>query len=389
VIATAIHLTERYAGPHFCDLRHICLGGNCAIFASSSGTAPQDVRAAGGHIMKSSAQPHHEASIYIEQDGAKFKIQSNQLERIGEQLRGPRRFSIFQSIILPVIVTVATLVFTSLFQYVSWYNSVNVQNATDVAANAERAYEKAAEAAGRRQYATFVFLPSLRELVAEAGNSMPAGETDASAKNQKDPKNLALAAFALAPIESPLHKSILENRQRRFEAYYKELRLWNENYDHLLTDIEYSLDRPVFKQGRKEIQKTSYAKFSQIDCSKSLAAELERLQLDSQSLKLWFAGLHKCFRDTSGALYQLQSEAARPALAVYNESLESQVTKNLQELLSKSNAFRCRALRRIDHYKAQKELSILSVSYVWRRLNDAAQIEAQKHFEDTAKACTE
>ena len=104
--------------------------------------------------------PFREVSLYVEQEGTnKFKIQSNQLEQIGAQLRGPREFSIFQSIILPLIVTVATLIFTSLFQYVSWYNSVNLQNATDVAANAERAYEKSAtEMANANMLCSYSFL---------------------------------------------------------------------------------------------------------------------------------------------------------------------------------------------------------------------------------------
>ena len=39
--------------------------------------------------------PFREVSLYIEQEGAnKFKIQSDQLEQIGAQLRGPREFSI-------------------------------------------------------------------------------------------------------------------------------------------------------------------------------------------------------------------------------------------------------------------------------------------------------
>ena len=109
--------------------------------------------------------PFSDVSIYVQQEEAnKFKIQSGQLGQIGAQLRGPRQFSIFNSIILPVIVSLATIFFTSLFQYVSWFNSVHLQNAADVTANAQSAYEKTAAAIGRRQYAMLVFLPSLRDL---------------------------------------------------------------------------------------------------------------------------------------------------------------------------------------------------------------------------------
>jgi nitrogen fixation/metabolism regulation signal transduction histidine kinase len=110
--------------------------------------------------------PVHDVSVRIEQEGTnKFRIQSDQLEQIGAQLRGRREFSIFQSIILPLIVSVATIVLSSAFQYVSWFNSVGVKDATDVADKAARTYETSAAAIGTRHYAMLVFLPSLRDLV--------------------------------------------------------------------------------------------------------------------------------------------------------------------------------------------------------------------------------
>ena len=49
-----------------------------------------------------------------------------------------------------------------------------------------------------------------------------------------------------------LHKSALDIKQKRFATYYEQLKLWNENYDHLLSEIEYALDRPVFGQADKK-----------------------------------------------------------------------------------------------------------------------------------------
>ena len=81
--------------------------------------------------------PFHEVSICIEQDGTnRYKIQSDKLQEIGTQLRGRREFSIFHSIVLPLIVSVATIVFSSIFQFISWSNSVGVKYATDVAEKA-------------------------------------------------------------------------------------------------------------------------------------------------------------------------------------------------------------------------------------------------------------
>ena len=192
---------------------------------------------------------------------------------------------------------------------------------------------------------------------------------------------------ATVPLEIPLYKSDLDNHQRRFVAYYEQLKFWSENYDHLLTDIDYSLDRPVFRQADKEAYRTSSQTLNQINCSKPLTGELQRLQLDSNSLKLRFAVINKCFMDTNEALGQLLNQAISPVAPVYNESVALAVNRNLDSIHMKANKFRCYALGRIDYYKAQKELSILSISYAWRWLEDVEKQGAQKHFEDTAKYC--
>ena len=218
---------------------------------------------------------------YVEQDGAsKFKIQSDQLEQIGAQLRGPREFSIFQSITLPIIVTLATLIFTSLFQYISWSNSVALQNAADVATNAERAYEKSAVAIGARRYAMFVYLPSLRDLVKAKASveanararversvrlhdeirnaeSWPLQPSTGDTKPRTLAETYATTSAILPPEatkdnETSLDKSLLELHKQRFASYYRHLKLWNENYDQLLSEIEYALDRPVFSQAERK-----------------------------------------------------------------------------------------------------------------------------------------
>jgi hypothetical protein len=187
--------------------------------------------------MKPNEPPVGDAYVYVEQEEAsKFKIRSDQLEQIGAQLRGRRQFSIFNSIILPIIIAVATVFISSLFQYVSWLNSVKLQNATDVTANAERAYEKAAAAIGIRQYATIVFLPSLKELVKDAKATVEASakaNIEANAKtrgkNRTEAKTSALNAFASVPLEIPLLKSDLDNKQQRFTSYYQQLKGASKN----------------------------------------------------------------------------------------------------------------------------------------------------------------
>jgi hypothetical protein len=339
--------------------------------------------------MKLDDSPVGEAYVYVEQEEAsKFKIRSDQLEQIGAQLRGRRQFSIFNSIILPIIVAVATICFSSLFQYVSWLNSVRVQNAADVTANAERAYERAAAAIGVRQYATIVFRPSLKEFIQGA-------RTDLEAAAKPD----VGGASASVPAEIALLKSDLEIKQERFASYYQQLKVWNENYDRLLTDIDYSLDRPVFEQAGQQVEKTSYRRLSQIDCSKSLTQELQRMNFNPNGLKLRFAGINKCFVDTHGILGQ-QVTAARAAISLsaqradggksvpdFSDAVDSQIKTNLESLHGKANVFRCYALRRIEYYRTQKELGILSVSSAFRWVSNSFHAEAKAHFEDVTQNC--
>ena len=233
--------------------------------------------------------PVHDVSVRIEQEGTnKFRIQSDQLEQIGAQLRGRREFSIFQSIILPLIVSVATIVLSSAFQYVSWFNSVGLKDATDVADKAARTYETSAAAIGTRHYAMLVFLPSLRDLVqakAEAEQSARAradvlsaraqatiapsaggqgkGTRDkdltgalANAKRNPDADRAVLSAATPSAEDKKdndilLHKSALDIKQKRFASYYEQLKLWNENYDHLLSEIVPSTGPSLVKPKRK------------------------------------------------------------------------------------------------------------------------------------------
>jgi hypothetical protein len=84
-----------------------------------------------------SSDPH--AYLRIEREAEdRYRILSGDLEKIGEQLRGRPRFSIFNSILLPLIVTLATIILTSLFQYVSWQNTINFQAASDQAVAATK-----------------------------------------------------------------------------------------------------------------------------------------------------------------------------------------------------------------------------------------------------------
>ena len=348
--------------------------------------------------------PIIEASVYVEQAGRnKYKIQSDQLERIGEQLRG-RRFSVLHTIIMPLMVTAFTLFLTSFLQYVSWANSVSLQKATDLVDNARRAYERAADAIGKRQYATATFFPSLKDLARETKPSVEP-ETNArdvknNVKNRKSAEGSPLRASAAVELEIPLYKSDLDKSQRRYASYYTQVQHWNENYDRMLYDIEYALDRPVFSQIQKEVQKTNRTKFKTIDCSNSLTEELKRLQFNSDSLKLRFAAIDQCFKNTDDALDKLIDDAKQTTKLVYDEQFSQQYKYNLKRLRMVENVFRCYMLGRINYYTDQKELSILKIPDVWESWRELSPIpvpevqntekmktRAEKHFKDISEKC--
>jgi hypothetical protein len=299
---------------------------------------------------------------------------------------------------MPLMVTAFTLFLTSFLQYVSWANSVSLQKATDLVDNARHAYERAADAIGKRQYATITFFPSLKDLAREI---KPSVEPETNARNVKDnienrksAENSSLSASAAVELELPLFKSDLDKSQRRYASYYTQVQHWNENYDRMLYDIEYALDRPVFSQIQKEVQKTNRTKFKTIDCSNSLTEELKRLQFNSDSLKLRFAAIDH------DALGKLVDDAKQTAKLVYDEQFSQQYEHNLDRLRMVENVFRCYMLGRINYYTDQKELSILRVPDVWESWRELSPIpvpevqktekmktRAEKHFDDISGKC--
>ena len=77
------------------------------------------------------AEPGH-VSVYIDGD-RRFIVRTSDLENIGFRLRGRRQFSVFNSIGLPILISLLTVVGTTtigqVIQYVSWRNSTKLQTA--------------------------------------------------------------------------------------------------------------------------------------------------------------------------------------------------------------------------------------------------------------------
>ncbi len=334
--------------------------------------------------MKHTDPPFREVSIYIQQEGEnKFKIQSDQLEQIGAQLRGRRQFSIFQSIILPLIV--GGSIFTYLLQYVSWSNAVAVQNATEIATNAARTYKEVAAAMSTRQYAMFVFFTSLRALLNE-GHSKEASveKRKPDAEKKPQPSTVDASTSAASTEETTdfefLHKLELNIKQQRFASYYEQIKLWQENYDRLLSEIEITLDRPVFLPAdERDGFIIYYDFFRRINCSESTTEELKRLNFNPQSLKVRFEAINRCFMDLSFLLDQQLTARST------TEVDETKFMAIFFALRSHLNGFRCYALRRLDYYNREKQLSIFFVA--WSPFTQTEMMRAREHLKDIDNRC--
>lgn len=323
------------------------------------------------------------------EDGAeRFAIRSSQLEQIGHKLRG---FSVFNSIILPLIISAATVFFTGLFQYISWANSVRLQEATDVATRAKKSSEEANAAIGRRYYATYTFMAALRQLHKQkargpALSGAERSETTGGPGIPDVPKPVAEPAQsdALDRLENDLH-------EQRFQSYYEQLKQWNETIDQLLTEVDYTLDVPVFMhahgapQGTHEGVSAYYYKMKEIDCSASLTDELTKLRLNPNSLKLRLVGINYCFIHLNNKLRA--HKHLLPSSIRWTDEYQRRLEGELVNIRTMANELRCYALQRVDYYNNLKEQSIISPYTVWKKLVHAEKRSALKHFEETTRRC--
>jgi hypothetical protein len=230
---------------------------------------------------------------------------------------------------------------------------------------------------GKRLYATFLFVPSLRDLIRE--KQLTKSSNAASMESQ-----------TVSPPEFPLAKFHHDLKKHRFESYYEQLQHWNENYDQLLTDVDYALDRPVLLNAGKPSDKINvYAsKIEQIDCDRSLTEQLTNLGLNADSLKLRLAGINYCFRRVHAILDDKLTTVLNGAELQWDDSLSDQLTAMLGSIKTMTNEFRCYGLRRIDYYNGQKEGAILNLLSVLKRIMRGRKQEALDHFQKTAIQCS-
>jgi hypothetical protein len=291
----------------------------------------------------------------------KYRIGTGDLEAIASQLRGKKQFSIFQSVLLPLAITIVTAFMTTLvaqgFQYVSWRNSTALQQAGERVTRATAAYDKAAAAIGRRHYATLLFLSSVHDLM----NHKP-------------------------DIDSHLFQLNLTLNKGRFERYYEIVKDWNENYNQIIAELDFALDGPV---GIREPARA--AKISQYDCKKSLPDELKRLELNVRSVKLQFAAIHSCFLRSLRSFSTTKDRGVLDKEASMEEAVRTDAQHELSDVLTMASHFRCFALNRIEFLRTDQTRAIYLPTWIaWLgKSREVRQREArQAHFDDSEKYCS-
>ena len=275
-------------------------------------------------------------SVYIDGD-RRFNIRTSDLENIGAQLRGKQPFSVFYSIGLPILVSLVTVIGTTLigqlFQYVSWRNSTALQTATNRAEHALSAFQKASLAVSKRYYATFVYLGAARDIA-----------------NRK------------SDTDSKLYKLDADLSEQRFNAFFAQLKSWNEDYDQTLAAIDYSLDGPVL--GTHE--HVSFANFenkdTKMDCDAMLVTELRRLNLNVNSLKVQFAALNYCFAHSIKEFNAAKDKAILDGSSTIAEEVKNTASELNESVRAMSNEFRCFAQHRIHFLEQRKQTSIFKIS---------------------------
>jgi hypothetical protein len=292
----------------------------------------------------------------------RFTVRTGDLADIAAQVRGKKPFSVFNSIVLPIMISVLTVLGTTLvgqtIQYVSWRNSTRLQDAIDHATRAREAYERASKAVGERIYSTTLFVDAVRELANRAED-----------------------------VDSHLFKLDLALLQGRFNAFYGQLKTWNETYDQMLSDIDFHLDRPLLQKPVLVRSRDT----GRIKCEATLIEQLRANHLEPSSLKLMFAVLNSCF---ARALDRVRPEKDRSVLDKthrFDPAIAQTASELNNSVRAMSNEFRCVAQSRIAYFETQKQRAVFKLSTWASERLDAAlgrpRDSAAAYLEATTRAC--
>jgi len=266
-------------------------------------------------------------------EGYRLFTDPARLEQIGVLLRGKPEFSLFYSIGLPILVTVATIAISSGIQYLSWLNSIRLQDATARAAHAVAMYDKAAATIGAISYSTFLAIVATQDLV-----------------NRKNPPTSDIGRFN-ASLDV-----------QRLTAYYDQLTRWSEGYDQLLSGIDFALDRPLLRVSgeipdRNLISSTSLHK---VDCTQSMPKQMPSLGLRPHGLKDQLAVINYCLFELTDTLDGEMTKAVANDALTLDPKAKIDAENAWGNLNTMANVFRCNAQRRLEFLQSEKQYAVVT-----------------------------
>jgi hypothetical protein len=267
----------------------------------------------------------------------------DRLEQIGALLRGKPEFSFFYSIGLPILVTVATIAISSGIQYLSWLNSIRLQDATAQASRAAAMYDKAASTIGAMSYSTFLAIVATQDIV-----------------NRKS-----------APT-SDIGKFNASLDVQRLTAYYDQLTRWNEGYDQLLSGIDFALDRPLLRRTGETSDRNLISSISlhKVDCTQSMPKQMPSIGLKPHALKDQLAVINYClFKLTDTLDGETTNALANDALTL-DPKAKADAEDAWGNLNTMTNVFRCNAQRRLEFLQSEKQYAVVSPMTLVRYLHN-------------------
>jgi len=265
-------------------------------------------------------------------EGYRLFTDPARLEQIGALLRGKPEFSFFNSIGLPIILTLATIVVSSGIQYLSWLNSTRLQDATAQAARAVAVYDKVAATIGAMSYSTFLAIVATQDIVTRKNaTASDIGKFNASLDVQ------------------------------RLTTYYDQRTSWNEGYDHLVSGIEFALDRPVLRvAGEIPTGSLSGALWPKVDCSQSMPKQMLSVGLKPHALQDQIAIINYCLFELADALDGEMTKALANDAPTLDSKAEIDAGNALGNLKAMASVFRCNAERRLEFLQSEKQYAVVS-----------------------------
>jgi hypothetical protein len=304
-------------------------------------------------------------SIVIQtKDGAQFTVISTpgQIQQIGDLLRGKPKGIDRRTVLTSIAATIGTLFISSLiagvFQYVSWLNSVRLQNAVDHASKAAAVYDKAGLAIGTRNFTTLNYLLAVQNTVNTRG------------------------------VSHDLMSKVARDQDQKKIAEYVDMRqAWNTGYDQILADLDYTLDRPILLATGQASQRIIATQTDKIDCAYPINKQMDHVGMNRHTLKGQFAVIALCFRRATAEVDEIRIKAPADPNVRISDEVRSTAEHRLGAIVSMSNVFRCYAQRRLEYYYGLRERAILSPGTIVRRLLNRQNQMASDHLNTSDQRC--